>query len=226
MAHDGAFLHYRKLPVRPTTFDDATRSVRAVAAAETPIRRIDPELKIPVDMIHRVDGVVLPESGQVPLLDSHNWASVSAVLGSARNFQVMGNALECDVFFSGTQAGILAAQNVREGHLTDFSVGYLWDLADSERIPKGETRTAAGRMIRGPARIIKKWHLLELSLVMKGADPLAKARNEDDAELAERSAGPAPPAPSPIRPSRAMDRIFWWLAAFMGASLLISMLNP
>ena len=225
MAHDGAFLHYRKLPVRPTTFDDATRSVRAVAAAETPIRRIDPELKIPVDMIHRVDGVVLPESGQVPLLDSHNWTSVSAVLGSVRNFGVMGNTLECDVFFSGTPAGILAAQKVREGHLTDFSVGYLWDLADSERIPKGETRTVAGRMIRGPARIIKKWHLLELSLVMKGADPMAKAR-QAEAQLTERSAGRTPEAAAPYRRGRVIDRIFWWLAAFMGASLLISLLTP
>lgn len=226
MAHDGAaYLHYRKLPVRPTTFDDATRSVRAVAATETPIRRIDPELKAPVDMIHLVDGVVLPESGQVPLLDSHNWATVSAVLGSARNFQPIGNILECDVFFSGTQAGKLAAQKVKEGHLTDFSVGYLWDLADSERVPKGEARNVAGRAIQGPARVIKKWHLLELSLVMTGADPLAKAR-EADAELTERAAGPSPPAPAPAPRRRPVDRIFWWFAAFMGASLIISLLNP
>ncbi len=224
MAHEGAFLHYRKLPARPTTFDDATRSVRSVAAAETPIRRVDPELKIPVDMIHLVDGVVLPESGQVPLLDSHNWASVSAVLGSARNFHAVGNVLECDVFFSGTQAGKLAAGKVKEGHLTDFSVGYLWDLNESELIPKGENRTVAGRAIQGPARVIKKWHLLELSIVMKGADPLAKARNADGAGLTERSAGPAPSAPD-ARPGRVIDRIFWWLAAFMAASLLISMLN-
>jgi hypothetical protein len=219
------FVCRRNLPARPRTFDDATRSVRAVAAAETPVRRIDPELKIPVDMIHRVDGVVLPESGQVPLLDSHNRVSVSAVLGSARNFQMVGGALECDVFFSGTQDGKLAARKVKEGHLTDFSVGYFWDLKDSERIPTGRTRTVAGRTIRGPARIIEKWHLLELSLVMKGADPLAKARKAE-AELTERSAGTTPKGPAPSRQEGFIDRIFWWLAAFIGASLLISLLLP
>lgn len=168
----------RKSPLRPLTFDESSRSVRVVAVTESPIQRVDPFTRRVVDMILFVDGVILPPTGQVPLLDSHRITTVLAVLGSARNFQVLGNTLECDVFFSGTPAGVDTAQKVKEGHVTDFSVGFIWYVKDTELVPSGQTRTIQGRNIHGPARVIKKWRLLELSVAVVGADEKAKARTE------------------------------------------------
>lgn len=226
MNHDCvSFLHTRKLPVRPATFDDATRSLRAVAASEAPVLRTDPELKIPVAMILLVDGVMIPKNGQVPLLDSHKQDTVLAVLGSVRNFKIVNRVLECDVFFSGTPAGISIAQKYKEGHLTDFSIGAIWKYEDSEVVLKDENRVIEGRHIQGPARVIKKWFLIELSVVLHGADPNAKARYNSEA-LTQRSELPSSLGPAmPDRPKGMIDCVFWWLAAFMAVSLFLSMLT-
>ncbi|QTA87937.1 HK97 family phage prohead protease [Desulfonema magnum] len=161
-------------PVTPASFDDKTRSVKVIAATERPILRHDPEYDIFINMISLVSGVRLPPSGQVPLLDSHNWTSVSSVLGSVRNFEVRDQMLVCDVFFSGTADGREAAQKVREGHLTDFSVSFEWVLKDSYVIPEGKTENVNGQTVPGPTRIIKVWYLLELSITPIGANEDAK----------------------------------------------------
>jgi hypothetical protein len=163
--------------LKPQTFNEKTRSVRVVAATEARIHRSDPFLGFPVDIVHLVDGVVLPPKGQVPLLDSHNAKTVSSVLGSARNFEVVGTALECEVFFSGTAAGKEAAQKVREGHLTDFSVGYI--VLESSWIPPKKKKVINNREFTGPLKIHSRWRLLELSIAPIGADDNAKARSEE-----------------------------------------------
>jgi HK97 family phage prohead protease len=148
--------------------------VRIIAATEKPIRKPDPEYKAFVNMVTLVRGVQLPALGQVPLLDSHKTASVSNVLGSVRNFEIKGRALECDVFFAGTPAGREAAQKLKEGHLTDFSVGFRFFLKDSFFIPPGKTEDINSQAVQGPARIIKKWYLREVSIAPIGANSEAK----------------------------------------------------
>ncbi|MDM8524865.1 HK97 family phage prohead protease [Desulfococcaceae bacterium HSG8] len=166
-------------PLKPETFDDRTRSVRIVAATENPIIKRDPVLGVRINIVHFVDGFIIPPSGQVPLLDSHDRSSVSNVLGSVRNFEVKNRVLECDVFFSGTSAAKDAAQKVKEGHLTDFSVGYYYLLSDSHLIPPGKTKEIRGRTFKGPVRVITKCYLREVSIAPIGADRYAKVKISD-----------------------------------------------
>lgn len=158
----------------PKTYNDSTRSVRVAAVTENPVTVHDIVRGLQYSQVTLVDGVNLPANHQVPLLDSHNWRSVSNVLGSARNFSINGNALECDVFFSGTQMGLEVAQKVKEGHLTDFSVGFM--PVESVWIPEGESSVIRGRTFYGPIQIVTKWNLLELSVTAIGKDRNAKVR--------------------------------------------------
>ncbi len=174
---------------KPATFNPNTLSVRVVAKTEEPILRYTTHFKEPVPVITLMSGVMIPRKGQVPLLDSHDRSTVSAILGSARNFEIADNVLECDVFFSRTPAGLSAAQKVREGHLTDFSVGCFY--LDSCPVPAGEERQISDRRFSGPALVVTQWLIFELSIVAVGADPRAKARDsEADVETYSASNDP------------------------------------
>ena len=125
------------------------------------------------------DGMVLPASGRVPVLDSHNRGRCGDVLGSAGDFAPVTvdgvKAAECTVSFSGEPEGKSAAAKVREGHLTDVSVGY--NVLESFWVPENEKQIIAGREFTGPVKVSTKWELRELSLTPIGADRYAKARS-------------------------------------------------
>ena len=157
----------------PKSFNEERRSVKVIAVTENPLLNRNLHGNSFYQIIV-VSGVHLPVNGQVPLLDCHSRMSVSNVLGSARNFIINGDSLECDVFFSGTSMGIEAAQKVKEGHLTDFSVGFL--IMKNYWIPEGETQMVNGRSFRGPVQVITQWELLELSIAPIGKDRHAKVR--------------------------------------------------
>jgi hypothetical protein len=130
------------------------------------------------DEVLLMSGVNLPAAGQVPLLDSHhNYEGVAAVLGSCRDIHVEnGNALVGTVFFSKTAAASEAFQKLREGHLTDFSVGYA--IRKHETLEDGASGVYDGAEVTGPCRVVKEWNLYELSICPIGADPAAKARGK------------------------------------------------
>ncbi len=166
--------YMRRFNAGEQNFDDQAQKVRVVAATENPVRIWDWEKKEVIEEVLLLDGVVLPEGNRVPLLDSHNRYSVSGVLGSARNFGVNGNALECDVVFSETGLGKETAIKVREGHLTDFSVGY--ESIESVWASPDETKSVGGRVFLGPLKVTTRWKLKELSITPIGADESAKVR--------------------------------------------------
>ncbi|MGE0087376.1 MAG: HK97 family phage prohead protease [Desulfococcaceae bacterium] len=165
-------LYIRKISAKPGSFNEKTQSVWVIAATENPLLRFDLSQQKMVHLVHLVDGAILPRSGQVPLLDTHNRGTVVSIIGSARNFRVSGRNLECEVFFSGTEAGKNAAQKVKEGHLTDFSVGYI--ILETFWIPEGQTKEIRGRTFKGPLRVNSLWRLIELSIAAIGADENAK----------------------------------------------------
>jgi hypothetical protein len=153
-------------------FDDRTEAVHVIATTESPFLEWYDKYNGYVITVHIVDGFQLPPSSdQIPLVDNHNY-NASSVLGSARNFTPVYDRLECDIFFSNTPAAREIVQKLKEGHLTDFSVGYF-PLAD-ELIPEGESKTVKGRVYQGPARIIFRWYLFELSITAVGKDINAK----------------------------------------------------
>ncbi|MCG8530105.1 MAG: hypothetical protein MI749_05515, partial [Desulfovibrionales bacterium] len=164
----------------PVTFDEKKNSVRAVAATEKPVRVWDWQQYDYVDEVLRMDGMILPESGRVPLLDCHSRYGVKSVLGSAGDFQESTaggfRAIEPEVTYSETEEGKSAAQKTREGHLTDYSVGY--GTRESFWVPDGQKQIIAGDEYEGPVKVVTSWELRELSATPIGADEYAKARSK------------------------------------------------
>ena len=60
----------------PLSLNEAERSVEFTAATEQPVNVWDWEKWDVVPEVLRMDGVQLPPSGQVPLLDTHDGTSV------------------------------------------------------------------------------------------------------------------------------------------------------
>jgi phage head maturation protease len=170
-------IYYRKgLPKRPYSTDDREKSFRAIVATDSVIKRIDKNQEF--NEIQSIGGIEFPPSGRVTLLDSHKSDTVTSVVGSAQNFirklYEKPCALECDIFFSSTKKGLAAFQNVKEGHLTDCSIGYK--IIDFEWLEAGLTKDVNGityGKYNYRVKIIKKSLLTEVSLTILGADPRA-----------------------------------------------------
>ncbi len=164
--------------VVPESFDTAARSVRFVATTEQPATVWDWDKYDFVEEVLRMDGMVIPATGSVPLLDTHSRASVEDVLGSAADFKdfLIGDLAgkDCLVSFSSVRQGQDAATKVSEGHITDVSVGYR--VTEAYFVPEGQKQIIGGKEYEGPVKVSTRWELRELSLVPIGADSLAKVR--------------------------------------------------
>ena len=161
----------------PQTLSEDSRSVKVTAATENPVPVFDWQYGLIPEII-LMSGVMVPGGGQVPLLDAHDRSTAKAVLGSAQRFEVRGNELLCEVVFANVPDAAEAFRKIQEGHLRDFSIGYRWEPQDAELVQEGETRLVEGRKITGPARVLKRVFIKELSITPIGADERAKARSE------------------------------------------------
>jgi hypothetical protein len=177
-------LNYRQMSVRlssdgsPGTLDVENRSVEVVVATEEPVMVFDYERYEIIPEILLMSGVEMPKSRQVPMLDTHSRWDTTSVLGSVRSLkankgegQLIGRS-----YFSTAPESEGPWTKVREGHLTDFSVGYK--AIRSEWVPEGETAKIKGNSYDGPVMVRTRWRVKEVSLVPIGADELAKVRSE------------------------------------------------
>ena len=165
---------------QPATLDEATRSVEVIASTEAPAMVMDWERWEVVREVLLMSGCRIPPSGRVPLLDTHSRDSVSRVLGSFRSPHVgaseHGPSLIGRTHYSTVKEADDAYTKVKEGHVTDVSIGYevhahIW-------LKEGESTVVEGKTYIGPLRIGTDWALAELSLCPIGADPNAKFRNQ------------------------------------------------
>jgi hypothetical protein len=168
-------LNFRALPVRADTVDEENKSVQATLTTEKPTPMFDWERWEIVPEILRMDGMRSIPRNQVPLLDSHNRWSVNDQIGSVREIEQEEGQLAGTLLFSKSAAEIF--DKVREGHLTDVSVGYR--INKQHHVPKGETATVKGQEYTGPVNIVTDWTLKEASLTPIGADEQAKLRGYD-----------------------------------------------
>lgn len=171
-------LSYRGFALRagsPESVDDENRSVEIVIATETPTEVFDFERYEVVREVLIIDGVEMPKSKQIPLLDAHMRFEAANVLGSIRGLKKDGQELIGRAHFSSVANVQDIWTKVREGHITDFSAGYR--PIDSQWVPAGETYDYKGRSFKGPVRVTKRWRIREGSTVPIGADELAKARS-------------------------------------------------
>lgn len=160
----------------PATLDAETRSFEVVGATEDPVEVFDYERWEVVPEVLLMEGCEMPAGRQVPLLDSHMRWDTASVLGSYREMQSGGGQLTGRVYFSATPEAESPYTKAREGHLTDFSVGYR--VVDSQWVPRGEKAVIRGRSFEGPVRVTTRWRVKELSICPIGADENAKARAE------------------------------------------------
>lgn len=182
----------RSYGVHPTSLDVGSRSVTAVVASETPVLKPDWAREEMVPEILLMSGFI--GANKVPLLNSHSRWSTDDVLGSVDGIRVENDQLIGTVTFSETADR--AFRLVSEGHLTDVSIGY--QIKERTYVPKGETLVIRERPFRGPANVVTRWAVKEVSVTPIGADVTAKFR-----ELEE-----------PIFGGRAMSKILReWLEA-------------
>lgn len=172
---------------RPDSLDEATRSVGVIAATEAPAFVFDWERWDVVEEVLLMKGCRLPASGRAPLLDSHSRFSVGSVLGSFREMSVAGGELPGRCFFSSAADVEPSWQKVREGHVTDVSIGY--EINAYVWIEDGKTAVVEGRKFKGPLRVVTDWSLKELSLCPIGADENAKVRQKAAAAKTRPEAG-------------------------------------
>lgn len=161
----------------PATLDESARTVGVILTTEAPVTVYDWDYGR-VDEVLLMSGVELPANGQIPMLDSHNRWSVESQIGSMRDFSVQGDALYAEAHFSSTAEEAFTL--VREGHLTDVSVGYR--VREHIFVPEKTTHTIDGRTFAGPIKIVTRWEVKEGSFTPIGADKNAKARSASDGQ--------------------------------------------
>lgn len=161
----------------PSSIDEKTRSVEVVLTTEDPVLVFDWD-RGPIKEILLMKGAELPANGQLVMLDSHSRYDTSDIIGSVRDIKIEGEMMTGRVYFSSAPEAEGPWVKTKEGHLTDFSVGYRYDENNAVWIPEGQTAIVEGKSYAGPVRVTTKWTPRELSAVPIGADKNAKARSE------------------------------------------------
>jgi phage major head subunit gpT-like protein len=174
-------LHCRSIELAPDSWDDETRTVRAVFATDVPAVSIDSRTGEGVLEVWHMDGAEYDD--RAPLCDTHNRSTVKAVLGSilpegVEDREGGGRQLVGRIQISEAEPKI--ATKVREGHIRSVSGGV--QTLECEIVPKGQTRSIKGASFTAPSdrdlSVVTRWRLREVSLVPIGADPNAKIRSE------------------------------------------------
>lgn len=169
-------LTVRAYQVRASSIDEKARTVDAVLATEAPVLVFDMRTWSVIREILVMPAAGLP--GQVPLLDSHQRSSIQQQLGSTRNLRIEGSQLIGTRHLSSVQAAVDAFTKIREGHLTDGSIGY--QVRGFTDLEPGASFEFRGRTFKNDGadvlRITYDWPLFEDSLCPIGADPGAKIR--------------------------------------------------
>lgn len=170
----------RNFPVRNSTYDEETGIVKGVLTTEEPAMVIDWSKWEVVREVLLMSGAEIPEIKQVPLLDSHDSRTTKNIVGSIRNIELEDKQIVGDVVLSSTAEA--EKTKIKEGHITDLSVGYAVDEKSSQYLKKGESVKIGDTEYKneyedGMLLVIRTaWRLLETSLVAIGADPKAKLR--------------------------------------------------
>lgn len=179
--------HHRDLTttgfhVRAESVDEQERSVEAVLSTDTIASVFD------FSTYRMIDEILLPDGAehgqQVPLLESHMRYSTGDVLGSIRNIRVEDGKLVGRLFFAeGDDAAEKAWNKVRQGHITDVSIGYRAIDGEYTDIKPNTTQRVYGKEYTAgerTLRITRRYKVKEGSLVAIGADEAAKIRSEQD----------------------------------------------
>lgn len=176
----------------PTTLNRDNRTVQSVLATEDPVPIYDWRSGEVVDEVLLASGCRAESS--TPLLRDHNQWTVLAMLGEVTGVKSSGDEVHGLLTFGRDldpeAEGIW--KRVDQSLLRRGSVGYYYERKDYETIPAGETRTIGGRTFTASKerakRIVKRWDLLEYSMVVVPADSRATLRSADSQEDSQGTA--------------------------------------
>lgn len=153
----------RTAETRPLTWDAQARTVEAVIATPTPVRRMDaqgPFLEI-------LDAATLDLRGAegLAVIDSHRTDSGRHVLGRVEKVWRDGKNVMARLRITAAADAEWARERIADGSLTGVSIGYAvaaWSTA----------RTRPDMRTKSPT----SWRLTEITLTSNPADPLARLR--------------------------------------------------
>ncbi len=124
----------------------------------------------------RISGVVLKRYKKNPvILDTHNRYEAGAVVGRGE-VRVEGRELVVRVYFAETERAETIWQLVKGGFINAVSVGYIPDVKNTIELAEGQVDGEGDSAIKGPAVVIKRWELFEISIVPVPADTDAVRR--------------------------------------------------
>jgi phage head maturation protease len=169
----------------PNSLNEQSRSVTATLTTEDPVPIYDWRSDRVVLEVLMVDGATFDP--QTPLLRDHRQYSVDAILGSvtdarAENDELVGVVTFGEDLDPGSEA---IWKRVKQGHLRRVSVGYGYTTADYVTIPAGRSQEVNGRTFNAPKdrdlRVVFRWSLREVSVVVIPADKRAQMRAAQNA---------------------------------------------
>lgn len=158
--------------VTPNSYDEKDRSVEVVAATEAPYKRyswrMDEDYNEVLSM--KSEHVKLERlNAGAPLLDSHNRWDLNDVIGVvvSGTARIEDGKLVARVRFSSRENAKAIEQDVRDGIITNISIGYRVNKFLREGAPEGEL----------PTYRAVDWEPSEISFVPVPADYLAGVRS-------------------------------------------------
>jgi len=174
-------LTVRAYTLEPRSLNEEDHSVETVMASEQPTLALDLRTFSLVNEILLMSGARMPK--QIPLLDSHDRTTIKKQLGSTRDIRIEGDKLIGRDYFSSVADAQEAFTKIREGHVTDHSIGYR--VHKSLMINPGKSAEINGRKFTASAeravRVTTDWEPKENSVCPVGADVMAKVRSASDA---------------------------------------------
>lgn len=160
----------------PTTVNEEQRSVDFTLCTGNSVRVFDYDSWSVIKESLALDGLRLPSGrNQVPLLDTHDSSSVQNIFGSVKNIRQEQGGIVGTLHFSTDDSSARAFELVKQGHLTDGSIGYI--VKKYKNIKEGESYTHNGAVYEGAQRLVTEFELKEFSLAPIGADVGAVSRN-------------------------------------------------
>ncbi len=162
MKHDP--IYTRAATTRPNSFDPETKTVSAVIATSTPVKRRD--ARGPFLEVLTPDTLDLTSVEGLPVLDSHRTESVRDTLGRVRSIAQEGGAVVAVLEITSAEDAAPVVQRIADGTVTGVSIGYRVAGWSENPTPKGRVKT--------PTR----WQITEVTLTSNPADPNARIRSQ------------------------------------------------
>jgi HK97 family phage prohead protease len=158
----------RQADFQVNSYDPANRTFTAVIATDAPVLRHDPQGAY--SEILPADAFDL-SAQRLSVLDSHNTATVRAVLGRTLSIRREGNQIVADLQLSSAEDVVPIGQRIADGTLSGISIGYA--------VTGWATRREGGRRIKTASHVL----LREVTLTSNPADPKATVRQQKESAM-------------------------------------------